>query len=237
MKALRYLLGGVGDLLVTAGLVLLLFVAWQLWWTDVTANREQQHTISTLTRQFEAATPADPGTVEDPSAPATETPSPVRFGSAFAILRIPRFGADYARPVLEGTSHDVLQGGVGHYVGTAQPGAVGNFALAGHRTTYGRPFHDIDTLRTGDRIVVETKTAYSVYVVKRHTIVAPTAVEVVAPVPQHPGATPTERWLTMTACHPKYSAAQRYVVFAELDHTYPRAQGLPAGTLAVPKGA
>lgn len=225
---MRILLGVVGDILVTAGLVLLLFVAWQLWWTDVTANRTQDQTISTLTRQFER--PADPG------APATEQPTPVKFGSAFAILRIPRLGADYARPVLEGTSHDVLQGGVGHYTGTAQPGAVGNFAVAGHRTTYGRPFHDIDKLRPGDKVVVETRTAYSVYVVKRHTVVAPTAVEVVAPVPEKPGATPTGRWMTMTACHPKYSAAQRYVVFAELDHTYPRAEGLPAGTLTVPKG-
>ena len=227
MKALRWSLGLVGDLLVTAGALLLLFVAWQLWWTDVTANRVQGDTVHALTRDFGNGRSATP---------ASETPKAVPFGKAFAILRIPRLGADYARPVLEGTSLDILQEGVGHYTGTAAPGAVGNFAVAGHRTTYGRPFHDIDRLRPGDKVIVETAQAYSVYVVRRHEIVDPTAVRVIAPVPDKPGAKPTGRWMTMTACHPKYSAAQRYVVFAELDKTYPRAKGLPVGTLAAPKG-
>lgn len=229
MRVARWTLGIVGDLLVTAGVLLLLFVGWQLWWTDVTANRTQDATVSTLTRDFAAA--------PTPSSPSSEQPASVPFGKAFAIVRIPRLGADYARPLLEGTSRGVLEDGIGHYDGTAGPGAVGNFAVAGHRTTYGRPFHDIDKLRTGDVVVVETKTAYSVYAVKRHDIVAPTDVQVIAPVPDHPGAKPTERWMTMTACHPKYSAAQRYVVFAQLVKTYPRADGLPAGTLTVPKGA
>ena len=228
MKVARWTLGIVGDLLVTAGLVLLLFVGWQLWFTDITANRTQDATVTQLSRDFAK---------EPSSAPGTETPKAVKFGSAFAIVRIPRFGSDYARPVLEGTSRDILQDGIGHYDGTVLPGAVGNFAVAGHRTTYGRPFHDIDTLRTGDLIVVETKAAYSVYAVKRHEIVAPTAVQVVAPVPDKPGVTPTERWMTMTACHPKYSAAQRYVVFAQLVKTYKHADGLPAGTLTVPKSS
>lgn len=228
MRVARWILGVAGDLMVTAGLLLLLFVGWQLWWTDVTANRVQDATVSTLTRDFAAA---------GPTTPASEQPKAVPFGAAFAIVRIPRLGVHYARPLLEGTSHDILQKGIGHYDGTALPGAVGNFAIAGHRTTYGRPFHDIDTLRTGDLVVVETQTAYSVYAVKRHEIVAPSDVEVIAPVPDKPGAKPTERWLTMTACHPKYSAAQRYVVFAQLVKTYPHADGLPAGTLAVPKGA
>jgi len=225
VRALRWSLGILGDLFVSAGVLLLLFVGWQLWWTDVTANRVQAGTVHTLTQQFDS--PAAHG----------EQPTPVAFGKAFAIVRIPRFGADYARPLLEGTSHDILQQGIGHYVGTALPGAVGNFAMAGHRTTYGRPFHDIDTLLPGDLIVVETRASYSVYAVKRHVIVEPTAVDVLDPVPQHPGVRPTAAWLTMTACHPKYSAAQRYVVFAQLVHVYSHADGLPKGTLAVPKGA
>lgn len=225
MRVARWTLGVVGDLLVTAGALLLLFVGWQLWWTDVTADRTQDATVSSLARDF-AATPA----------PTSEHPAPVALGEAFAILRIPRLGADYARPVLEGTGRATLEDGIGHYGGTAAPGAVGNFAVAGHRTTYGRPFHDIDRLRTGDTVVVETSTAYSVYAVKRHEIVSPSDVQVIAPVPDEPGVKPTERWMTMTACHPKYSAAQRYIVFAQLVKTYPRADGLPVGTLAVPKG-
>jgi sortase A len=224
MKVVRWVLGVTGDVFVTAGVLLLLFVGWQLWWTDVTANHTQDATVQSLTRDFATG-------------PASEQPAAVKFGAAFAIVRIPRLGADYARPLLEGTSRDILQDGIGHYDHTAAPGAVGNFAVAGHRTTYGRPFHDIDKLRTGDLVVVETKTAYSVYAVQRHEIVKPTDVRVIAPVPDQPGATATGRWMTMTACHPKYSAAQRYVVFAALVQTYPRADGLPAGTLAVPKGA
>jgi sortase A len=224
MRAVRWGVGLVGDVLITLGALLLLFVAWQLWWTDVTANRVQQGTVQALDRDFGR------------QAAGTDHPAPVAFGQAFAIVRIPRLGADYARPVLEGTDRDILQRGVGHYVGTAAPGAVGNFAVAGHRTTYGRPFHDIDRLRPGDTIVVETRTSYSVYSVKRHVIVAPTDVAVIAPVPQRPGVHPTAAWMTLTACHPKYSAAQRYIVFAQLVHTYPRSQGLPAGTLAAPEG-
>ena len=230
MKAARWTLAIVGDLLVTAGVLLLLFVGWQLWWTDVTANRTQDATVSTLTRDF--ASPPTPTQTE-----TGEQPKAVPFGKAFAIVRIPRLGAGYARPLLEGTSRDILEDGIGHYAGTAGPGAVGNFAVAGHRTTYGRPFHDIDKLRTGDLVVVETKAAYSVYAVKRHEIVRPTDVQVIAPVPDKPGTRPTERWMTMTACHPKYSAARRYVVFAQLVQTYPHADGLPPGTLTAPKGA
>ncbi len=228
MRALRWTVGGLGDLLVTLGVLLLLFVGWQLWWTDVEANRAQSGTVQALSRDFGRA--SAPGT-STPAKPAPE------FGKAFALLRIPRLGDDYVKPILEGTSTEILQDGVGHYSGTSAPGALGNFAIAGHRTTYGRPFHDIDRLREGDRIVVETKGGFSVYAVQRHLIVAPTAVEVIAPVPGDQGATPNGSWLTMTACHPKYSAAQRYVVVAKLLKSYTRVQGLPAGTLDSPGGA
>jgi len=229
MRAVRWVVGLVGEVLITLGLVLLLFVAWQLWWTDVTANREQAATIQALERGFGHGG----GVATDPLVSLKNVP----FGEAFAILRIPRFGADYARPVLQGTDHDTLDKGVGHYSETVMPGLVGNFAVAGHRTTYGRPFHNIDLLRKGDVIVVETKASYVVYAVDRHVIVTPSHVEVVAPVPQRPGATPTEAWMTMTSCHPKYSASHRYVVFAKLLKTFPRAGGIPASFMAAPAGA
>ncbi len=132
---------------------------------------------------------------------------------------MPRFGADWVRPVLQGTDDDVLATGVGHYEGTAAPGEVGNFAVAGHRTTWGRPFHDIDRLRTGDRVLVETADAVYVYAVTAHEVVQPGDVDVIAPVAGEPGAEPVEPVLTMTSCHPRYSAAQRYVVHAELAET------------------
>jgi len=240
MKAVRWVVGVVGELLITVGLLTLLFVAWQLWWTDVSANREQAVAVQTLERGFlpdDAVIPT-PSPTPTPTATSTPTATPmaVRLGKPFAIVRIPRFGADYARPVLEGTEKETLGKGVGHYVGTATPGMVGNFATAGHRTTYGKPYADIDKLQKGDIIVVETKANYIVYAVQRHVIVTPDRVEVIAPVPQRPEATPTEAWMTMTACEPKFSARLRYVVFSKLVEIIPRADGLPASLMVVPRG-
>jgi sortase A len=238
MKALRWVVGVVGELLITVGLLTLLFVAWQLWWTDVTANREQAVEVQNLERGFlhdDAVTPT-PSPTPTPAPTPTATSIAVRSGQPFAIMRIPRFGADFARPVIEGTEKEMLGKGVGHYVGTATPGMVGNFATAGHRTTYGKPYADIDKLQKGDIIVVETKADYIVYAVQRHVIVTPDHVEVIAPVPQRPGVAPTEAWMTMTACEPKFSARLRYVVFSKLVEIIPRADGLPASLMVVPRG-
>jgi sortase A len=232
MSGPRRVVATVGEMLITIGLLLLLFVSWQLWWTDVVANRDQAVTIQALERGFGDARHGGVGST-DPLATLNNVP----FGEAFAILRIPRFGATFARPVLQGTDHDTLIKGVGHYSGTVMPGLVGNFAVAGHRTTYGRPFHNIDLLRQGDVIVVETKASYVVYAVDRHVIVTPDHVEVIAPAPQHPGVQPTQSWMTMTACEPKYSARYRYVVFSRLVRVIPRANGLPAVFMSVPSGA
>jgi sortase A len=227
LRALRWVVGTLGEVLITLGLLLLLFVSWQLWWTDVAADREQADTIQTLERDFGPPGRADP----------LATLKKVPFGEAFAIVRIPRFGAQYARPVLEGDDRDTLIKGLGHYPGTVLPGQVGNFAVAGHRTTYGRPLHNVDLLQKGDVIVVETKAGYVVYAVDRHVIVTPRQVEVIAAVPQQPDAKPTQAWMTLTTCHPKFSARERWVVFAKLVRSIPRADGLPASLMAVPAGA
>ncbi len=119
-------------------------------------------------------------------------------------------------PVLEGTGTDVLRRGVGHYDGTALPGALGNLALAGHRTTWGRPFQHIEQLRNGDVIEVTTRSGRFVYQVTGHEIVSPLAREVLDPVPGRPGEAPAQARLTLTTCHPEYSARQRWVVQAVL---------------------
>jgi sortase A len=221
--------GVLGELMVTLGVLLLLFAAWELWWTDVEANRAAGKETSSLVQGFEATGPS--------AIPDAKAPGGLIEGKAFALLHVPRFGDGWSRPILEGTTHDILQSGLGHYAETVGPGAVGNFAVAGHRTTWGRPFHDVENLVDGDTIVVETRAAYDVYAVTGHEIVAPTDVDVVAPVPDQPGVAPTEAMLTLTTCHPKYSARQRYVVHAKLVKTFTRAEGLPASVLAVPGGA
>ncbi|PPK93906.1 sortase A [Kineococcus xinjiangensis] len=235
-STLQAVASGLGEALLTLGVLVLLFVAWQLWWTDLTSGRAQQQTVEELQRAWQVSAPAQPepapagapGTAAAPApgpSPAADTALPQ--GRAFAILHVPRFGEDYAVPVVEGTTAEVLKDGVGHYRRTAGPGEVGNFALAGHRVTYGRPFHDIAELREGDPVVVATATDFFTYRVRGHEIVSPSAVEVIAPVPNRPGAEPTERLLTMTACHPINSARQRYIVHAVLESVRPRADGPP----------
>src|SRR5690606_1631791 len=140
--------------------------------------------------------------------------------------------------LVEGTSSAELAEGLGHYTGTAGPGEVGNFAIAGHRTTFGKPLADIDALRNGDRIVVETTEGWTVYAVSSHQIVLPSQSEVIAPVPGAVGATPTERVLTLTACHPRFSAKQRWIVHADFVGQRSRAQGAPSMDVSVaPAGA
>jgi sortase A len=221
-RALRGLVHGLGELCITLGVVLLLFVAWQLWWTDVAAGRTQDRTVQRVERGW--AQPQAAGA-------AGTSVRDVATGAPVGLLRVPRFGRDYVRPVLQGVGLDVLDDGVGHYPASAGPGEVGNFAVAGHRVTYGKPFNKIAELRPGDDVVVETRDTSYVYAVLRSTVVAPEQVDVVAPVPQQVGQRSTRRLLTMTACHPKYSARQRYVVFAELRRSQPRAAAdVPAAT-------
>ena len=138
-------------------------------------------------------------------------------GKPFGRIKIPSIDADYV--VVEGTEEADLERGPGHYPDTALPGQRRTVAIAGHRTTWGRPFHDIDRLRAGDRVLVETADAVHVYAVTGHDVVQPDDVGAIAPVPDEPGTEPDQPVLTLTSCHPRYSAAQRYVVHAELAET------------------
>ncbi|MFZ5872340.1 MAG: class E sortase [Actinomycetota bacterium] len=226
---IRSAVRGLGELFITLGLVLLLFVAWQLWWTDVEAAREQNAIASELRGSWTEPAPApvadSPLGVGDP--PPVQ---PAAEGEPFALVHVPRFGDDYVVPAEEGIGlAEVLNNGVlGHYPGTAMPGEVGNFSLAGHRVTYGRPLNLIAELQPGDPIVVESADTWYVYRMREYQIVTPDRVDVVAPVPGQPDAQPTERLLTLTACHPMYSARQRYIVHAELESWQPKADGEPA---------
>lgn len=252
MRALRAVVGVVGELAITAGAVLLLFVVWQLGVVGITANRAQAATVDSLERQFAGTQPTQPTqppqqqpgtnsttpapTATTPPAPnpnSTKPPQPPS-GDAFAILRIPRLGSDWAKPVYQGVGASVLAEGIGHYPDTQLPGEVGNVGLAGHRAGHGNPLIDVDTIRPGDAIVVETTEAYSVYRAVRSEIVPPTDVQVLAPVPEQPGADPTEAWVTLTSCEPKYGSTNRFIVFAKLDRTIPRDQGPPTDALARP---
>jgi sortase A len=127
-------------------------------------------------------------------------------GHAIGRIRVPAI--DVNKVVVEGTDTSSLRKGPGHYPETVLPGQRGTTAIAGHRTTYGAPFRDIDEIERGDEIVVEMPYAHFIYRFERSRIVDPSRTEVVRNV--------AHDRLVLTACHPLYSAAQRFVVFARL---------------------
>lgn len=128
--------------------------------------------------------------------------------------------------MVEGVSQKDIRYAPGHYPNTARPGEIGNFAVAGHRNP--ATFWRLDEMARGDVIVVEDKDTWHVYRVTQNHIVAPTQVEVVAPVPNRPGVKPTRAMLTLTTCHPKYDNYQRLIVHAELVRSQPKSDGRPA---------
>lgn len=216
--AVRAAARGLGELLITVGLVLLLFVAYQLVWTNFEADRAQDRVADQIREQWQR--PAG-GTGSTTGARRAD------FGRGFAFLRIPRLGERYSVPVVEGVSLDDLARGVGHYPGTEQPGQVGNFAVAGHRATNGEPFANLDRMRAGDVVVAETRRRWFTYVVDSTRIVRPSDTWVLDPVPGKPAAEPTEALLTLTTCNPRWASTERLIVFGHLEEDRPKSEGPP----------
>jgi sortase A len=222
-----------GELLITAGVILLLFVAWQLWWTNVEADARQNEVIKKFVDDFAApvqpSVPAAPGA----EAPVDYGPAPVPaapgHGGTIGIVYIPRFGPNYTRPIIQGTSPDIIDTlGLGHYADTAMPGAPGNFAVAGHRQTHGAVLDNIHQLVPGDRIYIQTKDGYYTYVFRNNQIVLPSRTDVLLPVPTQPGAVPSESYFTMTSCNPRFGAQERIIAYSLLERWQPLSAGPPS---------
>jgi sortase A len=234
------LLSLLSELLLIAGATTGLYVVWTAWWTDVVAVREQHALVATLDQP---AAGDGAGTEHRGTAPVL--PEPPNVTDVFGSMQIPRFGRDYVRPIGEGTDRERVLNtiGLGHYEHTAMPGAEGNFAVAGHRVTYGKPLNQIAELKTDDAVVVrvtDRKTDFDVWYVYKVTdseIVTPDKIQTIAPVPNQPGVTPgaDDRWLTLTACHPMWSAKERFVTHARLDYWMPASEGTPKELTETPK--
>ena len=233
----RFVLRGIGQTLITGGLVVLLFVVYEVYVTNYFAHREQRRVHSALEQQWATGTDV----LRLPQGQLSKLD-----GKGIANLYIPRFGRDYAWTIVEGTSDADLEKGPGHYAGTVLPGKAGDFAVAGHRVGKGEPFLNLDQVKAGDAIVVETETTWYVYCVigagphdhscgptlagaqlanrdanqvPGREIVSPSDGEVIDPVPSDPNATLpyATAYMTMTTCHPKFTANQRMIVHAVLD--------------------
>lgn len=186
----------VGKILLTGAAIMGAYILWLLWGTGIVQGRQQDQLREDLEVRLEEAA----------AAPGKE-PAPALPGEAYAILRIPDL--ELNEVVVEGITTEALQKGPGHYPKSADPwDLTGKVAIAGHRTTYGAPFWDLNKLRPGDDIRLVTEEGIFDYVVNRSEIVLPSATYVANPTPK-----PT---LILTTCNPRFSAAERLIVFADL---------------------
>lgn len=210
---LATVLGAIGRACITAGVLILLFVAYQLWGTGIREAQAQNSLESEFDQRIgesgdTAVDQPEEGDEGDTTATTVDVPPPPPpvEGDAMARLRIPTIGVD--KIVVEGVEVSDLKRGPGHYPNSPLPGQPGNAAIAGHRTTYGAPFNRLDELEVGDEILVTTVQGEFRYEVGDKLIVSPDQVEVLDDF--------GDDRLTLTACHPKYSARQRIVVVAAL---------------------
>lgn len=212
-----------GELLITFGLVVLLFAGYEVWGKSAIVDAHQNDLSQQLAQIWDP--PGGDPTVASSTSPAeNEKLKAPAHGKPLVGLYIPKLDKHWV--VVEGVTQQDIRYAPGHYPDSAMPGELGNFSVAGHRNR--ATFWRLDELRPGDAIVVESKNQWYVYKVYQSRIVRPNQVEVVAPVPMRPGAKPTKRLLTLTTCNPKFDNYQRLIVHAELDRTQAKASGRPA---------
>ncbi|WP_406094825.1 class E sortase [Streptomyces sp. NBC_01013] len=212
----------VGELFISLGVLMLLFVTYQLWWTNVRADQiagKETHKI------------------QDDWAKGKRSPGAFAPGEGFAIIHIPKL--DVVTPIAEGISKEKVldRGMVGHYgeepLRTAMPSdKQGNFALAGHRNTHGEPFRYVNRLSPGDPIVVETQDAYYTYeMTSVLPQTSPSNVSVIGAVPPQSGFKKPGRYITLTTCTPEFTSTYRLIVWGKMVDERPRSKGKPDALL------
>lgn len=231
----------VGEILLTVGLLALLFAYYEAYWTNVESGKLQESAGQKLDEEWNEAR-VNPRQKLTPE-----------LGEAFARMYVPAFGSDFNFAIIEGTDEEDLLAGPGRYVDSQMPGEAGNFAVAGHRVGKGAPFNDLGNLEVCDAIVVETFNSWDVYrvmpmstnsadraaeaaecfndtqitrmaegdyvSVSGRSITTPDRIDATYPTP---GVFDTavregsEALLTLTTCHPQFSNAERMIVHAML---------------------
>ncbi|MGD2101413.1 MAG: sortase [Acidimicrobiia bacterium] len=216
---MRYRVQVVGWTLIWSGVLVFGYLGWLIYGTDfVNAGVQKSATQdlnAALTEVIPEGETVDSDAFLGTSDRPVDVPDTVEFfeeeapetGEPFSFLTIPDIGLEDV-VVYEGVDTATLKNGPGHIGFTAVPGQPGNAVISGHRTTYGRPFFDLDLLGVGGRVVVETGVGTHIYEVRETIVVEPTDVWVTDP---RPGG-----WLTLTTCNPRFSARERLVVFAEM---------------------
>jgi sortase A len=205
-----------GELMITFGLIVLLFAGYEVFGNSAKVENEQDTLASELDQQWNDPTVA-------PSSGPTKAAPAAPGKNLVGRLYIPKLGMKWV--VVNGVRPQDIRYAPGHYPETANPGQIGNFSVAGHRIR--KIFWRLDELQPGDVIGVETRTNWYIYKVSGSEVVKPSAVQVVAAVPNKPKAKPTKAMLTLTTCNPKFNNYQRLVVHAVLVDTVKRDATLP----------
>lgn len=200
------------ELLLTLGVLLGALAFYLLVWTNVQTAAAQEELLSEFRERRS----------DDPTRAVAPEP-----GDGLNVLHIPRLGKDWEWVVVEGVDTDSLNRGPGHFPASALPGAIGNYAVAGHRATHGEPFADLDQLAEGDKVYVEAADGWFTYRVTWTRITSPSAVELIAPVPGKPGAEPEVAMMTLVTCHPRWGSSERLIVGAQLIERRTLAAGAP----------
>ena len=227
-----WFLGRLGSSLIILGLLMFLFVGYQLWGTGI-EEAQSQNKLENRFSEIAVATSTTPSTSLAPSTsepPVVTTVAPskpivINEGDPIAIIEMPTIGV--TKYVVAGVQTADLKKGPGHYPATPFPGELGNASIAGHRTTYGEPFRHLDDLNIGDPIVITDLLGRQfTYLVSNQQVVEANDSWVVAT------TDPTKAILTLTTCHPEFSAKQRLIVSAELDVTQSGIATSPAAIYA-----
>lgn len=235
-----YVTGIVVELCLVGSILIGGFLGWQLYWTSYQVSGEVDQAITQFQEDHPAAPPpaSEDGQAVEPTHHTDAPPLATQpeAGEIFGVLHIPSW--DYMRtPLASGVGSDVLDHGyAGWYDGTQLPGEVGNFAVAGHRRTYGNNFRYINHLQNGDQLVVETKDSYIVYEVFNYEIVTPDQVDVIAPVPNHPEMQPSDRLITLTTCnngldtsdYGQYGNSHRWITYGRFSYWTDKSEGKPS---------
>lgn len=221
------ILNVVGELLITAGVLVLLFLSWQLWVNNAVMAASAQRAVTQDSSAW-ANVALDPTMAAATDFGPPPVLSPVTEGKTIGNLYVPRLGADSTRRVAESVTPTATlnRGFYGHYSQTAWPGETGNFAVAVHRSGWGTGFKQAQLIRTGDRMYLETPQGYYGYTVRNIEYVKPTSVDVLDALPGHGANAPEgQSVMTITTCSPQDGNAERIAIYAVLDSWRPLSAG------------
>jgi sortase A len=203
-----------GEIMVTCGVIVALFMAYMFWGTAIRESDAQRRFAGELGGQW-----VSPGT----GLAILGSPGHLAAGQPFAFILIPAFGPSWRFAIVQGTGLAQLALGPGHVPGTRLPGQIGNFAVAGHRVTAGNPFWSVPSLGRGDLVFVETIAGtYEYQIAGKPVWVSPGDTAMLAPVPGHPGQRPRRRLITLITCDPAWTGTSRVVATGVLIKAMPR---------------